>query len=115
MLLEDREKHFFRGAGVGGAFEDDQVVLFQIGRDGVAGRRNVAEVGFVVLIQRRGNGDDDSVDFVKAGVIRGRGKAVVPGGLNLSGQNPLDIRFAAVEGIDLIGVDIEAQNLELFL
>src|SRR5208282_4921480 len=45
FLFENRNQDFFRGARVGSALEDDDLTSAQIGRYGVSGVGDVAEVG----------------------------------------------------------------------
>ncbi len=46
--------HLFGSAGIGGAFKHDQLVLVNVGRNGFDGAGDVAEVGFMVFVERRG-------------------------------------------------------------
>ena len=76
LFLENRHHDFFGGAGVGCALENDQLAGLQMRRDGVGGVGDEAEVGFVILIERGGDADDDGVHLVHAGVVGGGGKAL---------------------------------------
>ncbi len=59
--FEQRNDDLFGGAGVGGAFEDNELALMDVRRDGLYGSDDVAEVRFVIFVQGRGHADDDGV------------------------------------------------------
>ena len=110
--LEHGDHDFVGGAGVGGALEDDQLVLMNVGGDGGDGAGDVAEVGLVVLVERRGDADDDRVHVGDLGVVRGGAEAGFLRFLNGGGKDAHDVGAAGVELGDLVGGDIEAGYLE---
>ena len=114
-LFQDRNHDFFGGAGVGGAFEHHQLTGAQVRRDGLGGVRDVAEVGFVILIQRRRDADDDGVHLGQAGIVRGGFEALGAGLLNFAGQDADDVGAALGQSRDLALINIEAGDPELLL
>ena len=81
----------------------------------MGGVGNVAEVGFVVFIQRSGNADDDGVHLGDLGIVGRGGEALRLGGLNLVGGDAEDVGTTLGEGIDFAGVDVEASHRELLI
>src|SRR5208282_6927922 len=61
FLFENRNEDFFGGPGVGCTLEDDDLAGAQIGRDSVGGVGDAAEIGLVILVERRGDADDNRV------------------------------------------------------
>ena len=115
LFLEDRDHHFFRGAGVGRALENDQLSGAQMGSDGVGGVGDVAEVGLVIFVQRSGDADDDGVHRGELRVVGGRGEALCFGGLNLFRSDAVDVGTALGQRIDFAGIDVEAGHLKFLL
>src|ERR1035437_10089310 len=111
--LENRHQDFFGGAGISGAFENDQLASAQMWGNRFSGGRDVAEVRLVVLVQRSGNTDDDGVHARDVGVIGGRGEALGARRLDLGGRNPVDVGPAGLKHVDLPLVDVEAGDGEL--
>ena len=61
FLLENRNQHFFRGPGIGCALQNNNLPGAQMRRDRVGGVGDVAEVGLVIFVERRGDADDDRI------------------------------------------------------
>ena len=80
----------------------------------MSGVGDEAEIGFVVLIQRSGDADDDGVHFGDVGIVRVGGEAVRFGSLDLLGRDTVDVGTALGEGIDFAGVDVEPGYRKLF-
>src|ERR1019366_3838014 len=98
---------FFRGARVGRALEDDDLTGAQIGRYGVGGVGDVAEVGLVIFVERGGDADDDRIHGGDLRIV-GRGfEAVGFGRRDLRGRDADNVGAAVVEGIDFALIDIE--------
>ena len=114
-LFQNWNHDFFRGSGIGRAFEDDQLAGAQVGRDGLGGVGNVAEVGFVVFVQRRRDADNDGIHFGDAGVVRRSFEAFGAGFLNFAGQDADNVRSALGQGRNFALIDIKACDLNLLL
>ncbi len=76
---------------------------------------NIAEIGFVIFVERSGHADDDDVHLGNQGVIRRGIEAILPCGLNLRGGDANDVRFAAIQRVDFVGIDVEAGDCEALL
>src|ERR1700735_767756 len=76
--------------------------------DGVRRVGDVAEIGFMILIEWSRHANDDGVHLLDLGVIRGGGKAFGLRLLDLLRRNAVDIRFALGQSIDLALIDVEA-------
>ena len=113
--FEARDDQLFRGAGVGGAFEDDELALFNVGRNGFDGAGDVAEVGLVVFVERGGDADDDGVHFGHVGVVGSGAETGLLGLLDRFGQDADDVGAAAVERGDFGWLDVEAGDAEAFV
>jgi hypothetical protein len=110
--FEARDYEFFSSAGVGGAFEDDELTIFDVGGDGLDGFSDVAEVGFVVVVERGGDADDDGVHLGYVGVVCGGAEAGCLRVLDGFGQDADDVGAAGVESGDFGGLDVEAGDAE---
>ena len=87
----------------------------QVRRNGLGRVRNVAEVGLVILIERRGDADDDGVHLFQAGVVRGGFEALGAGVLNFAGQDADNVSAALGQGRNLALINIEARHPQLLL
>ena len=108
--FEQGDDDFFGGAGIGGAFKDDQLALVDVGRDGLDGAGDVAEVGFVVIVERGGDADDDGVHGLDLRVIGGGAEAGLLRFLDGFRQDADDVGAAGVESADLVLRDVEASD-----
>ena len=115
FFLQNRNQDFFGRAGVGRAFEDDDLAGSQMRRDGMRGIGDVAQVRFVILVQRSGDADDDRVHLADLRIIRRRLEAVGLGGGDLLGRDAENISPAVVERVDLALIDVEAGDRKLLL
>jgi hypothetical protein len=110
-LFEHGAEVFIGGAGVGGGFEHDELAAAEMGGEGFAGLDDVRDVGFAILVERSGHADDGGFNGAPAGEIGGGGEAA---GGDLFGDgfrgDVMDVGAAGVEGFDLVGVDVEAQD-----
>src|ERR1700722_17426704 len=115
LFFENRYHHFFGGAGISGALENDELSSAQVRRNGVCSISDEAEIRFVIFVQRSGDADDDGVHFGDLRVVRGRGKALRLRRLDFFGGDAIDVGSALGEGIDFALVNVEARHLELLL
>jgi hypothetical protein len=84
--LKQRHDQLFRGSGIGGAFEHNELALMDEGRNRLDGTGHVAQVRFMVLVQRSGNADDDRVHLRDFGVVCRGVEARLLRGLNLRAE-----------------------------
>ena len=112
-FFEQRNDDFFGGSGVGGAFEDDQLALVQVRRDGLHGAGDVAQIGLVILVERRGHADDDGIH---AGRFRSsrlwRESRISAPAESASGKNAHDVGAAGIQCADLSLLDVEPGDLK---
>ena len=110
-FLENRQDEFFGGAGIGGAFENDELAALEIRRDGQRCLFDVAEVGFAALVKRSGNADQNRVHVAQAGEV-GSGVEMfrVHVGFDFFRGNVLDVGLAGVQLIDLGFIEVEARD-----
>ncbi len=113
FFLQNRQHDFFRGAGVSCTLENHQLPGLQMGRDGVCGIGDEAEIGFVILVKRSGDADDDGVHLSDPGVFGCGRKALLLGFSDLFRGDAVDVGFTLSEGIDLALIDVEAGHGEL--
>ena len=113
--FEAWDDQLFGGAGVGGAFEDNELALFDVGSDGFDGFADVAEVGLVVVVERGGNADDDRVHLGNIGVVSGGAEAGFLRLLDLLREDADNVGAAAVERLNLGRLDIEASDAKAFI
>ncbi len=115
LLFENRNQNFFGGAGVGSALEDDDLTGAQIGRYGVGGVGDVAEIGLVIFVERRGDADDDRIHGGDLRIV-GRGfEAVRFGRRDLRGRDAENVGAAVRKGIDFSLIDIETGDGKFLL
>ena len=113
--FETGDDELFGGAGVGGALENDELALFDMGRDGLDGAGDVAEVGLVILVERGGDADDDGVHLSDLRIIRGGAETGFLRLLDGFWEDADDVGAASVEGVDLFLGDVEAGDAEAFV
>ena len=112
-LLENLKHDFVGGPRVGGAFQDDQLVGPQGGADLLRRVADEAEIGLTMLVERRGDADDDDVHVAQAVEIVGDAEVELDDRFrNLRGGNVADISFPSLQLLDLFGIDVEAGDLE---
>ena len=87
-LLEQRRQAVARRARVGRRLEHDELALLQHARERGAGGDQRLQVGLAVLVERRRHGDDDRVDCVEVGVVRGRAQPLANAGQALGRARP---------------------------
>ena len=59
--FEERGKDLLGGAGVGSAFEDDELAVVNVRGNGLDGADDKAEVGLVMVVERGGDADDHRI------------------------------------------------------
>ena len=112
--FKQRHHHLFRGAGIGRAFEHNQLALVDVRRNGLDRAGHIAQVGLVVLVERRGHADDHRIHGGDLGVVGRGAEARLLHFRNGFGQNANDVGPARVERGHLIGRDVEAGDAETF-
>src|SRR5271157_2254432 len=113
--LEDGDKHLFGSTGIGCAPENDQLSGAQMGRNGLGGVSDVAEIGLVILTERSGHADDDRVHAGDLRVIRSGGETMRPRRLDLRRGDAKDIRPAGLKNIYLLLVNVETGHWKRLL
>ncbi|MCY1526584.1 hypothetical protein D9M68_616180 [compost metagenome] len=104
--------HLLGGANRRGGFENDQVAFPQHGRDGFAGRFDIAQVGLVVFLEWRRHGKQEGISRLGDGC--GTQVAFDYGGMHDHIQVGLDdMNFTTVDGIDGVLVHIDADDFLL--
>ncbi|MNR13563.1 hypothetical protein D3C85_1299730 [compost metagenome] len=102
--------HLFGSAHRGGRFKNDQIAFFQHRSNVFTGRFDVAQVRFMITLERRGHGNQKSI-----GGFRPGGSAQVAfshGGMHHHIQVWLnDMNLTAVDGIDRILINVDADHL----
>jgi len=101
------------GARVSRAFEADRLPCTQMWQDRFDRAHNIGEVGLKVLIQRRGNTQDDRVDFTDLAEVCCGGEIA---GLDRRGdgvrRDVFDIAGASVDCRRLLVIDVESYCFE---
>ncbi len=110
LALQDGNQDFFRGAGIGRALQNHQLSGAQMGRNRLRGLANVAEIGLVMFVQRRGDADDDGVHTRDVGVVGGGGETIGARGLNIGGSDAIDVGAARLKHVHFLLVDVEASH-----
>ena len=113
--LEDGNQDFFGGAGIGGALQNDQLARAQVWSDGARRLLDVAEVGLMIAVQRRGDADDDGVHLGDLGVGGGGAEASGMSLDDLAAGNARDVGVARVQRLDLAGIHVKAGDAETLL
>src|SRR5208282_5730636 len=115
LLFENRNQDFFGGAGIGGAFEDDDLTGAQMGGYGMSGVGDVAEIGLVIFVERRGDADDDRIHGGDLRIV-GRGfEAVRLGRRDFLRSDAENVGAAVSQGIDFSLIDIKTCDGKLLL
>ena len=69
----------------------------------------------MILIERRGDADDDGIHLFQAGVVRSGFEALGAGVLNFAGQDADNVGATLGQGRDLALINIEARHPHLLL
>src|SRR6476646_3680442 len=78
--------------------------------NGFGGLANIAQVRFVVLIERRRDADNQGIHILGMGIFVRGPKALGASGGNLGWRDAIDIRPAIIQGLYLFRVDIEPSD-----
>src|SRR5579859_3069398 len=113
VLFQNGNEQLFRGAGIGCAFQHDELARFKVRSQAAGGGFDEAQVRPVMIIERGGHADDHRVHIRDAGKIGCGFEAIGSRGLNLSPGNADDVRAAFGERLDFSFVNVEAGDLEL--
>src|SRR5208282_3467148 len=84
-----------------------------MGRYGVCGIGNEAEVGLVILVERGWNADNDRIHVNQPGVVGGSREALRLGSEDFIRADTADVGSALSNGIDLALVNVEPGHGEL--
>src|SRR5581483_11723977 len=84
-------------------------------RYGLGRTGDVAQVGLMVLVERRGDADDDRIHLRDLRVVGGGAETTPAGGLHIGRRDSENVGAAGAEGVDLLLVDVEAGDRELLL
>ena len=107
---QHRQDDVAGSAGVGGAFEDDELARAKALHDRLGRLDDEAEVGLAGVGQRRRHADDDDVGLMQMGELAGR---LEPGREHLRDlgiRDVLEVAAAGPEKLDLAGIDVEAED-----
>src|SRR5581483_1261133 len=74
--------------------------------------RNIAEVGFVILVQRRGYADNDDIHPFDFTIVRGGFEAILLSSPNLRSRDADDVGASLVKRAHLLRINIEACHLK---
>ena len=110
--FEDWDEHLLGSAGVGGAFEDDQLPFLQPWGGGFGGVLDVAKVGLMVLGERSGNAHDDGVHVCKAREVVGGAKSLLERTLNLRHRYAENVGSTGLKVVHFFGVNVESSDFE---
>lgn len=102
----------FGCTGPGSAFQTEQLAIAEIGQDAFYRVDDEAEVGLMMLIERSGDADDLCVQFACETEVCGCSEARPKRAIYLRRGDALDVAVAAVQCLDLVGVDIESRNAD---
>ena len=93
------------------AFENDELISLQVGRDGACCVLDVAEVRLAALVEGRGDADEDCVHFAKASEI-GRGVEMfcIHMSFDFFSGNVLDVGLAGVQLFNFGLIEIESRD-----
>lgn len=114
-FFNERDHDFLGGAGIRGAFKNDQLALVEIRSEGLDSAGDVAEVWLVELVKRRWNADDDCVHVGDFGIVGGGLESGFLRLLNGLGEDTDDVGAAAVQGFDLAVFDVEAGDAKALI
>ena len=110
-FFENGKHQFFGCAGIGGAFENDELIALQVGRDGARGVLDVAQVRLAALVEGRGDADEDCVHFTKAGEIGCRIEMLcVDVSFDFFGGNVLNVGLAGIQLFNFGLIEVESRD-----
>ena len=112
VALEHGAQVLIRSAGISRGFEHHKQALVDVRQDGLAGLDDVADVGFAVFVERSRDADDDGVELLDGGEVRGRAEALgVDLLLNRRRRDVFDVALARIQRDDLPVINVEAGDL----
>ena len=83
--------------------------------DRIHGCRDVAHVRRVVITERRGDTNQNRIDFDDLSEIGGCAKTLTLGTLDLLWIDTMYVRFACIQALHLGGIDVKAGDAKSFL
>ncbi len=110
--FKQRYHDFFGSAGIGRAFEDDELAVAQVWRNRHYRAGHIAQVRLVILVQGCRDADDDGVHLVNLGVVRRRVEAGLLRFLNHLREDTNNVGAASVERGDFVCGNVEAVHAE---
>ena len=75
---------------------------------------DVTQIRLAILIQRRGDANDDGIRLRQLRVVRGRAETALAGRLYLGRGNVVDIGGAAVQLFHFAGVNVKTGDRKFF-
>jgi hypothetical protein len=99
-----------RRAGIGGAFQRQQLARAQMGRDLLHRADDEGQVGFAMLAERRGHADDDRVHLADPAELGGCLETGFGHRRDAGAGDVADRAAALVQRGNPIGVDVESEN-----
>ena len=77
--------------------------------------RDVAQIGIVILVQRRRDTDNDGIHLLQPGIIAGSAEPLCSRRLNLGGRDTKDVRAPSLQSGNLALIDVEPGDGKLLL
>src|SRR5208337_5116970 len=112
-FLQDWNKHFLRGAGIGRALKHDQLTGTEMRCYCPGGVGNKTEIRLPIFVQRCGHTDDDGVHFGQARKLCGRTESLRARCLDLCRWNSTDVGSTRAGSCDLMRVDVKTRYSKL--
>ncbi|MNF80881.1 hypothetical protein D3C84_631340 [compost metagenome] len=110
--MDARKKFLLGSAWIGGAFQRYDLSFSHIGLERISRIDHEAHVWFAILIQRRGNTEDQRIALCRTGEIGSSFESAAPGGGYLGRRNVLNITLAIVQASYFTIVNINTQHIE---
>jgi hypothetical protein len=111
-LLENRSQDLLGGSRPGGGLEHHQGAGAQVAGDRAAGSGHRAQVGPVVVVQRRGHADDGHRAAAEHRLVRGGGEPLAEHGRDVLIGEIVDVGSTGVELIDQALHQIQADHAQ---
>ena len=113
FLLQDGQHHLVGRAGIGGAFQNNQLAFHAIFGDVFGGVDDVGDVGVFGFAEGGGDANGDGIHIVEQAVIYGGAETAVFNQLgNRFVGNVFDIALAIVQGLHFARIHINASDVE---
>ena len=86
----------------------------QMRRDSLCRQFDVTQIGLAILVQRRGDANNDGIRLRQLRVVRGRAETALAGRLYLGRGNVVDVGGAAVQLLHFAGVNVKTGDRKFF-